>query len=136
MIVTFDTNILLYAADARDARKQSIATQVLHGAPDGVLLWQAAAEFVASSRKLAAHGLAPVQAWNLLAQFVETYGLIVPSPTVLQRARVLHVEQQWSFWDAMLVGACLEAGVTRLYTEDLPGRPPPGDLEIINPFAS
>jgi predicted nucleic acid-binding protein len=47
----------------------------------------------------------------------------------------LHVEQQYSFWNAMLVAACLEAGVTRLYSEDLPGRRPPTPLEIINPFA-
>jgi predicted nucleic acid-binding protein len=34
-----------------------------------------------------------------------------------------------------IVGACLEAGVTRLYSEDLPGGRPPAPLEIINPFA-
>ena len=35
----------------------------------------------------------------------------------------------------MLVAACLDAGVTRLYSEDLPARKPPPPLEIINPFA-
>jgi predicted nucleic acid-binding protein len=35
----------------------------------------------------------------------------------------------------MIVAACLECGVTRLYSEDLPGRPVPAPLEIINPFA-
>lgn len=33
------------------------------------------------------------------------------------------------------VGVFLEAGVTRLYSEDLPSRRPPPPLEIINPFA-
>jgi len=54
---------------------------------------------------------------------------------VLERARSLHGEQQWPFWDAMIAAACLDAGVTRLYSEDLPGRKPPEGLEIINPFA-
>jgi predicted nucleic acid-binding protein len=40
----------------------------------------------------------------------------------------------WSFWDAMIVSACLECGVTRLYSEDLPGSAVRGPLEIVNPF--
>ena len=32
------------------------------------------------------------------------------------------------------VAACLECGVTRLYSEDLPGRAAHGPLEIVNPF--
>jgi predicted nucleic acid-binding protein len=35
----------------------------------------------------------------------------------------------------MIVAACLEAGVTRLYSEYLPGHAVPGELEIVNPFA-
>jgi predicted nucleic acid-binding protein len=37
--------------------------------------------------------------------------------------------------DAPITAACLDAGVTRLYSEDLPGRKPPQPLEILNPFA-
>ena len=37
-------------------------------------------------------------------------------------------------WDAMIVAACLECGVQRLYSEDLPGRVVRGPLEIVNPF--
>ena len=59
---------------------------------------------------------------------------MLPASSVLDRARSLHVDHQWSFWDAMIVAACLEAGVTRLYSEDLPGRKPPEGLEIVNPF--
>ena len=39
-----------------------------------------------------------------------------------------------SFWDALLVAACLEAGVTRLYTEDFGAYPRIDGLEIIDPF--
>lgn len=35
----------------------------------------------------------------------------------------------------MLVGAAMDAGVTRLYSEHLPGRKAEG-IEIINPFAA
>ena len=63
------------------------------------------------------------------------YPLVVPSPAALVGAERLHVELRYSFWDALIVAACLDAGVTRLYSEDLPGREPPAGLEIVNPFA-
>jgi predicted nucleic acid-binding protein len=135
VIVTFDTNVLLYAADVRDARKQRTAQAILRSFPDAVLLWQTACEFIASSRKLSASGLTTAGAWDILAHYVGTYRLALPRPAVLETARSLHLEHQRSFWDAMIVGACLDAGVTRLYSEDLPGRKPPDGLEIVNPFA-
>ncbi len=92
-------------------------------------------EFIAASRKLRDQGLSPGEAWQHLARFLRTFRLVLPSPGVLDRARVLHVEQQWSFWDAMIVAACLDADVTRLYSEDLPGRAAPNELDIVNPFA-
>jgi len=62
------------------------------------------------------------------------YPLILPAAGALERARILHAKDGWSFWDAMIVAACLECGVTRLYSEDLPGRAVPDPLEIVNPF--
>lgn len=62
------------------------------------------------------------------------FPLIRPTPAVFERARFLHVQDGWSFWDAMIVAACLECGVTRLYSEDLPGRNLLDKLQIINPF--
>ncbi len=38
-------------------------------------------------------------------------------------------------WDALLVSACVEAGVTRLYTEDMSDGERFESVEIINPFA-
>jgi predicted nucleic acid-binding protein len=60
--------------------------------------------------------------------------LILPSAGAFARARGFHTENGWSFWDAMIVAACLECGVTRRYSEDLPGSAVPGPLEIVNPF--
>jgi predicted nucleic acid-binding protein len=42
----FDTNILIYSCDHADTRRQHRALELLASAPDGVLLWQVAAEFV------------------------------------------------------------------------------------------
>jgi len=131
----FDTNILIYACDKSKPQRQAAALDLIDATTDGVMLWQVACEFIAVCRKLAGQGFTPAKAWDRLAEFLQVLPLVVPSPTVLSRARTLHVQSQWSSWDALITAACLEAGVTRLYSEDLPGRRPPQPLEIINPFA-
>lgn len=57
MIITFDTNVLICAADQRDRSKQDRALKLLRESADAVLLWQVACEFLAATRKPAAQGL-------------------------------------------------------------------------------
>jgi predicted nucleic acid-binding protein len=97
-------------------------------------MWQVTCEFVAASRKLRAQGFTAIDAWNRLADYLAIFPLVLPRTGALERARILHAEDGLSFWDAMIVAACLECGVKRLYSEDLPGRVVSGPLEIVNPF--
>jgi predicted nucleic acid-binding protein len=39
-----------------------------------------------------------------------------------------------SFWDAILIAAAMEEGVTTLYSEDCPGISGLPGLKIVNPF--
>jgi predicted nucleic acid-binding protein len=130
-MIALDTNILLYSCDKGDARRQARALEIIAASTDGVLLWQVACEFVAASRKLVHVGFTPDQAWARLAEFLD----VLPTSGTLDRARRLQLESGWSFWDALIVAACLEHGVARLYSEDLPGRDLGADLQIVNPFA-
>jgi predicted nucleic acid-binding protein len=129
-----DTNVLIYACDARDPKRREAARAIMTGLAEPVLLWQVACEFIAASRKLETQGFTAHAAWGQLTALCEAWRLVVPEPAVLPRAQTLHTSHQTSFWDAMLFAACLEAGVTRLYTEDLPGTAIAG-LEIQNRFA-
>ncbi|MBM3748668.1 MAG: PIN domain-containing protein [Acidobacteria bacterium] len=134
-MVALDTNLLIYACDKANPHRQATAIELIKTATNGVLLWQVACEFVAASRKLSSQGFTSADAWERLADYLALFPLVLPAAGVFERARLLHTRDGWSFWDAMIVAACLECGVTRLYSEDLPGRPVPGPLEIINPFA-
>src|SRR5262245_54354838 len=116
-----DTNILIYACDARDAGRQQRAVELIAQLADGVLLWQVACEFVAASRKLAPYGFSPEAAWGRLETLLRVFPLALPSAEVFARARELHTVRQVAFWDAMLLAACMEAGVGKLYSEDVPG---------------
>jgi predicted nucleic acid-binding protein len=133
-MTAFDTNVLIYCCDGGDRKRQAKALDLIGSTSDGVLLWQVACEFIAASRKLALQGFSPEDAWRRLGEFLSLFPLVTPPSQVLARARELHLSQGWSFWDAMIVGACLECGVTRFYSEDLPGRALEG-IEIVNPFA-
>ena len=133
-ITAFDTNILIYACDVSDARRQQRAFDLLADVQDGVLLWQVAAEFIAASRKLGTQGFTAAHAWARLHEFMSVLQLIIPSPGALDQAQVLHRDQQISFWDAMIIGACLDCGVKTLYSEDLPGRIIGTELQIVHPF--
>ena len=135
-MTALDTNILIYSCDKSDPRRQQTALEIVSSSSDGVLLWQVACEFVAASRKLAVDGFTTDQAWERLAEYLEVFPLVLPSAAVLERAGILHRREGWSFGDAMIVAACVKAGVTHLYSEDLPGRAAPAPLQVINPFAT
>ncbi len=132
-MTAFDTNVLIYACDRSAQERQKAAIELVAGTSDGVLLWQVACEFIAASRKLSAQGFTQQDAWNRLAELHALFPLVVPNELVIEKARALHLRDGMSFWDAMIVAACLAANVGRFYTEDLPGRSIPG-LEIVNPF--
>jgi predicted nucleic acid-binding protein len=53
--------------------------------------------------------------------------------SVLDRAKNLHLARHVSFWDAMILSACLDAGVHLLLSEDIPGGEING-ISVVNPF--
>ena len=130
-MIAFDTNILVYFFDDRVPQKQAMARSLISGTADGVVVWQAACEFIAASRKL--KGFSAEDAWASLGDFLAMFPLVLPGAEALAAARRLHLDQGLSFWDSMLLGACQEAGVQRVYSEDLPGNKVPG-VEVVNPF--
>jgi predicted nucleic acid-binding protein len=129
-----DTNVLLYVHDPRDPAKQEIAASLLQSLTDGVLLWQVACEYIAASRKLEPLGYNRTQAWQDIRDFRRVWTTMLPSWRALERAERLLGAYSLSFWDAMIIAACLEGGVTRLYSEDFDAYARVDGLEIVNPF--
>ena len=65
---------------------------------------------------------------------MDVFPLVLPTVATLSRAETLTREQGVSFWDALILAACLEAGVQTFYSEDEPGLSMIGSLRIVNPF--
>jgi predicted nucleic acid-binding protein len=135
-MIAIDTNILIYACDRSDERRQQIALDLIAKSTDGVLLWQVACEFVSASRKLAKNGFTAQDAWNRLSEFMDVFRLIPPTVDILPAAQQLHLQKHVTFWDSLILAACAEAGVDTLYTEDIPGHASPAGLQVIDPFAT
>ena len=131
-----DTNILVYADDRRDRRKQTLARELVRlglTSGKGRLSTQVLTEFFAvATRKL---GLAAAT----VRRRVEVYASLPvfrPAAEDLLNAIDLHRLHGVAIWDALIVRAALASGCRVLYTEDLQhGRTFDG-LEIVDPFAN
>jgi predicted nucleic acid-binding protein len=130
-----DTNVLIYAHDPRDPKKQATAISLIESLADVALLWQVACEYVSASKKLESFGYSRADAWKDILELRLVWDAVLPSWEVADRAQQLLDRYGLSYWDAMIVAACLEAGVTRMFSEDSLGCDNIEGLEIIDPFA-
>jgi predicted nucleic acid-binding protein len=128
-----NTNILIYVNDPRNPDKQAVAASLIPSLTEGILLWQVACEYLAASRKLESLGYDRAQAYQYIRDLQQVWYTALPTWTVIDRAENLISRFSLSHWDSMIVAACLEVNVQRLYTEDF-GYSSIDGLEIINPF--
>ena len=130
-----DTNILIYVHDRRNVKKQVIAESLVRTLPRSVLLWQVACEYISASRKLEPFGYSREKAWQDIHKLRKLWVTQLPSWEMFERTEQLLARYSLSSWDALIVAACLEAGVTRLFSEDFDASAQAEGLEIVNPFA-
>lgn len=99
-----------------------------------MLLWQVACEYISASRKLEPLGYNRAQAWQDIRDFRLVWATLLPSWNVHERAGELLNRYNLSLWDSMIIAACLEGGVKRLYSEDFDIYSNIEGLELVNPF--
>lgn len=135
-----DTNVLVYLFDPSAPLKQVRAQQLLDDLvlrpQETVWLWQVAVEFLACLRKASNKGaLTPEQVPVDFRRLLQLFALKLPTVQVLERSFALHERFSLSHWDSLLIAACQEAGVTRLYSEDMQHGADYDGVKIVNPFA-
>jgi predicted nucleic acid-binding protein len=134
--VFLDTNILVYAFDREDARRQAIAAELFERHlkdRTAVLSLQVLQEFfVVVTRKIKSP-LASAQARRLVADFLR-HNVVETSPIHLLEAMDLSITDRLSFWDAMIIVTAVRAGCKIIYTEDLRSESSVKGVRIVNPF--
>ena len=130
-----DTNIWLYSHDTRDPHKQARAQLLIATIRPLALPWQVGCEFVAASRKLAPAGFTEAQAWSALTAMRALADVILlPVADLWPEAQALQGRYSVSFWDALLIAACIHEGVKVLYTEDISAPRTIDSVSLVNPF--
>ena len=131
-----DTNVLVYAHYAFEARKQPVARALLEelwASRSGALSTQVLQEFyVVATRKFD-----PPMSRPAAREIVALYGtwpLVRTDLPLILAASQLEERHALSFWDALIVEAARRVGATRLVTEDLQGERRIGGVRIENPF--
>jgi len=130
-----DTNIWIYRHDTRDPQKRLVAKNLISTVQPMALPWQVGSEFIAASRKLIPLGFDEAKAWAALAKMQAMATLVLmPTPQLWLDAQSLQTRHTLSFWDALLVAACIRGGVAVLYTEDVRAPRQIDSLSLVNPF--
>jgi predicted nucleic acid-binding protein len=132
-----DTNVLIYAADSDERKKGSVSVALLDrlaSEGDTVLPWQVLCEFAAFLAKARRKSGAGPEAFEVLRTFRERFRIVLPTESVCDLASDIHLNEQVSIWDSLLIAACIEAGVTQRFSEDAQIKPVIRGVRITNPF--
>ena len=130
-----DTNILVYAYDPTDRRKQEIAQGLLLKGIEGACLLstQTLAEFSA----VLLHKKSPPADPAAVRSALETLApipVIAPDSATVRRAVEVRGEYGLHFYDGMMIAAAERAGCARIWSEDMnPGQIYFG-VRVDNPF--
>lgn len=130
----FDTNVLVYTVDLAEPRKMEVARDTIDlSLADGgfTISTQVMQEFynAVTRRGFLAHRAAV----HHMRQFRHER-VVSTTPELLWGAFEVKERYGFSIWDALIVQAAIEAGCTRLFTEDLQHGQRIGTLEVVDPF--
>ncbi len=132
-----DTNVLLYAHEPVKRSKATALLARLHQTGASVVLpWQVIGEYLAGLPRWENFGrLSSTDVESNVSRLIAGYAVAFPTIDLVSRAIDLHRRHSLSHWDSMLLAACVEAGVTTLYSEDLQDGAVYETVTVVDPFA-
>jgi predicted nucleic acid-binding protein len=131
-----DSNVLVYAHDDGDPRKQEIAQGLIRRALLGemVVSTQTLAEFSATLLQRFSTSYSSDEVLALL-DALSPIRLVVPDAGIVRRAVEAHQIYGVHFYDGMIVAAAERGGCERIWSEDLNAGQKYFRVEVRNPFA-
>lgn len=134
--VFLDTNVLVYAFDRDDERKQVVASKLVQASLSsgtGVTSTQVLQEFFVTVTKKVRVSMSVTDARRTVEDLARLRLVEIDLPLILG-AIDRHHRCKIPFWDALIVGAAAAARCTSLFSEDLAGGSVLDGVQIINPF--
>jgi len=134
-MISFDTNVLIYAtaadADERASRARDLLARAMR-AGNGVLLLQSLTEF--SNVAIRKAGIAVETVQRILQAWCAVIPIQAADESDLFTALEAVRAHRLAFWDAMLWASAQRAGVRHMLTEDFQNGFVLQDVTFINPF--
>jgi predicted nucleic acid-binding protein len=129
-----DTNVLVYAYDPVDQRKQEIAARELLARADGIVLSaQILSEFYTVVTRRLATPMSTASAAAAVDQ-LRRYPIVPVDEHLVMEGIGVSVKSQISYWDGLIIAAACASGCEALMTEDLRSGATIAGVRIENPF--
>jgi len=131
-----DTNVLAYAHDKSETRRQPIARALLDSlwtSRSGLVSTQILEEFYVVATRKFDPPMSRRAAREIVALYA-TWPVVQVDVVLILTASQLEERHRLSFWDALVVEAARVGGAARLVTEDLQHGRRIGGVRIENPF--
>ena len=136
--ILVDTNVLIFAHDCAEPRKQQRALDVLDrlvAVGTGVLSAQVLSEFYSTSTRKITAQLSPAQARDQIEHFLKVWRLVdVTGAVVLQATRGV-CDYQFSFWDAQIWAVARLNQVPVSFSEDFNSGAVIEGVQFVDSFA-
>jgi predicted nucleic acid-binding protein len=132
-----DTNLFIYQLEASDERKSAIADRIIRKGIEtrnACVSFQVVQECLNTVLRKAEIPLSTDEAKSYLDNVLTPLYRVPASLSLYRRALDLQSRYRYGFYDSLVIAAALDAGCTRLYSEDLQNGQRIEGLTINNPF--
>ena len=132
-----DTNVFVYQLERLDVRKAAISDRLIRqGIVEGTacISFQVVQECINTALRKAEIPLTEPDLRRYLDSVMIPLLSVQPSFRLYHTSLDIHSRYQFSYYDSLIVAAALEAGCTRLYSEDMQHGQRIQNLTIENPF--
>lgn len=134
--ITLDANVLVYAFDAANAHKRSLAQEIVAAAAriDCPLPLQAIGEFFSATvrRKI----LSPADARTEANRFLDVFENFPDNEAAHRAAADAVAKGRYSYWDAVMLSAAASQGCDTILSEDMHDGGKLGNITVRNPFGA
>lgn len=134
-----DSNVFIYLFDETDPKKRVVAQRLIQTGLNGgtsSISFQVVQETLNIITRKLKKPATPEQARRFLDNVLVPLWHVMPSHALYQRGLDIQSRYRYSFYDALVIAAALEARCTRLYSEDLQHGQRIEGLVVENPFSA
>ena len=132
-----DTNVFVYQLERLDVRKADIADDLIEHGIDtqtACISFQVIQECLNTALRKAEIPLTEDEMGRYMTDVLAPLYRVQPDVRLYQKALEIRARHRFSFYDALIIAAAVEAGCKTLYSEDLTHAQQVEGVTVVNPF--